>query len=91
VCVHDDVVLYVYEHMCIHSLFLYCVCVYTSDDSIELHMYTYLIYCVCVYVCVCLCMCVCARWTCAMGTYWVATVSRIDKITGLFCRIASLL
>ena len=26
-----------------------------------------------------------------LGSYWVATVSRIDQIVGLFCRISSLL
>jgi len=39
-------------------------------------------------MCVCVCVCVCVY---AVSLYGVATVSRIDKIIGLFRRIASLL
>ena len=55
----------------------------------------------CVCMCVCVCVCVCARVHARMYVYLygltptygygVATVSRIDKIAGLFCRIWSLL
>jgi len=43
--------------------------------------------CICVYVC----MSVFYYVYVYMYTYGVATISRIDKITGLFCRISSLL
>ena len=45
--------------------------------------------CICVYVYVCVCMCVCVCILC--HTYGVATISRLLKIIGLFCRISSLL
>jgi len=53
--------------------------------------------CVC---CVYVCVCVSRTYTCRVDEvygfqhsiyYGVATVSRLDKITGLFCRISSLL
>jgi len=61
--------------------------------------------CVCVCACVCVCTCACARVYVQVSfiglacvhtlahryVYRVATVSRIDKIIGLFCRILSLL
>jgi len=40
--------------------------------------------------CVCACACVCVMHYQVCG-YGVATVNRINKIIGLFCRIASLL
>jgi len=47
-------------------------------------------------VCVCVCVRVCvtgvgSKYAANSANYGVATVSRIDKITGLFCRISSLL
>ena len=58
---------------------------------IYLYLYTcvYVYMYVCVYVCVFKCICtVTLHWIVGYG---VATVSRIDKIIGLFCRISSLL
>jgi len=45
-----------------------------------------------VFSCVsCLLLCVMSHAVCHVFSYGVATVSRIDKIIGLFCRISSLL
>jgi len=42
--------------------------------------------CVCMYVCVCMCVCVMVEGC----NYGMATISRLLKIIGLFCRISSL-
>jgi len=73
---------------------------------ININIYICTCVCVCVCVCVRVCVCVCTQVTnrvysteevvnifsvrhaCAYG---VATVSSIDKIIGLFCRMSSLL
>jgi len=61
------------------------LCVYLSGFS-TVGAYTVVCVCVCVHVCVCvrLCVCVCA----SLSGYGVASVSRIDKIVGLFCKRA---
>jgi len=43
--------------------------------------------CVCMYMCICVHVCLCV----APSRYGVATISRLLKIIGLFCRISSLL
>jgi len=53
-----------------------CICIYTRSD-IQIGTYVYRAYNVPIY-----------RYE---YMYGVATVSRIDKIEGLFCRISSLL
>jgi len=77
-------------------LFCACMCVCMC---VCLYVCVYVCVFVCVYVCVCVCMCVCMReLVCVIHVYiihahacnvccGVATVSRIDKIIGLFCRI----
>jgi len=57
--------------------------------------------CACVRVCVCVCVCVCVQGFLGGGgevcgprleiLYGLATISRLLKIIGLFCRISSLL
>ena len=58
--------------------------------------------CMCLCVCVCVCVCVCARVSVHVCVgmrvrrwegecYGVASISRLLKIIGLFCRISSLL
>jgi len=53
-------------------------------------MCVYMFVCMCVrtYIDVFMCVHMCAQ---IPSSYGFATVSRIDKIVGLFCRIASLL
>jgi len=78
-----------------------CLCVYVC-----ICVYVYVRMCVWVYACMCVCV-MCARaktyrcdktHSCIVVNerdvdvrYGVATVSRIDKIIGLICRISSLL
>jgi len=69
-----------------------CLCVFAY-----LCMCVWRAVCVCVLVCVCMCVWHVRVSTCLCcgehrtPSYGVATVSRIDKITGFFCRISSLL
>jgi len=63
------------------------ICIYTY---IYTRIYIYMhITCVCIHVCIHVYN-ACILHVC-VSTYGVATVSRIDTIIGLFCRIASLL
>jgi len=77
--------------MCV---FTHNVCVHT--ECLRSHMFYALsrpeVYHYCIFMCVCVCVCmyVCqslseSRIGSAYLQYGVATVSRIDKITGLFC------
>jgi len=81
--------------MCVCDMHFSCVCVYVC-----------VCVCMCVYVCVCVCVCVCVMLSvsvpggvlCVRETehlsicvYGVATISRLLKIRGLFCRLSSLL
>jgi len=60
-----------------------CVCVFVCMCACV---------CVCVRVCVCVCMCVCVYACVCLTTrsYELATISRLLKITGLFCRTKAL-
>ena len=74
-------------HICVN------VCIYVHALVYIFSMRT----CVRIDSCMCVCMCVCvcvgvSTWTfppLRTSAYGVATVSRIDKITSLFCRISS--
>jgi len=81
----------VYAKRCVRLCALVCVCVCVRAQALLAA------------VCVCMILCVCVdlrlvAWVCvrvgacthACG-YGVAMVSRIDKITGRFCRVLSLL
>jgi len=46
---------------------------------------------VCLRACAYVCVCVCALCVYVYGCYGVATISRLLKIIGLFCKILSLL
>jgi len=95
------------EHLCALSLSWTSVCVYVWHTShirewsriCLAYIPTYLSMYVCIriiYICICMYtyeIHMCPAWLYDVGesVYWVATVSRINKIICLFCRISSVL
>jgi len=98
VCVHVRVCMCSCMYVCVCVCVCVCVGVCASWICSQLTLADYanlpvcVHVCLCVRVCVCVCMCVfvcvCVSWICRYG---VATISRLLKIIGLFCRISSLL
>ena len=75
------------------SLVPMCVCMYCLIYiHICTNLFIYILACMYTYVvCVCMCLCLCLFFCVypsleSMCAYGVATLSRIDKITGLFCK-----
>ena len=75
ICIYSYTSIYIYVYICVDT------CIYAY---IHAYTYTYMyIYDICMYAYI--------HVHTQKQTYGVATVSRIDKITGLFCSILSLL
>jgi len=86
--------------VCVRVFVCVCVCVCVSIVEEEVDVLIQVCSSVCVCVCMCMCMCVCV---CVVRIFWgslalsglnlrvrygVATISRLLKIIGLFCKRA---